>query len=628
MTCIESTFDTDQVAVQRSNFFLLENHFMSLLSLNNITFAWGGPLLFDEISLEIHKGQRIGFLGRNGTGKSTLMKILAGELEPDDGTIRRANGLNITRLIQEVPQDCSGRIEDVVAEADDLTSHDLDEWQVKQAVERILSQMNLEGETRFETLSSGMKRRVLLAKSLVHQPDILLLDEPTNHLDIDAIRWLERFLKGYEGTLLFVTHDRVFLQSLATRIIELDRGKLYDWSCDYDTFLKRKQDLLEAEEKQNQHFDRKLAEEEVWIRKGIKARRTRNEGRVRALEKMRSERSHRRERIGNVRMEAAEAEKSGQLVIKAKNISFAYDEEPVINDFSVLLSRGDKIGIIGKNGSGKSTLLKLLLGELKPTSGTIQLGTKLEVTYFDQLREQIDEEKTVVENVGEGQEMLTINGKQKHVYGYLQDFLFTPERARRPARYLSGGERNRLLLAQLFKRSSNLLVLDEPTNDLDAETLELLEELVSSYVGTLLIVSHDRAFLNNVVTSTLVFEGEGGIKEYAGGYDDYIAQKKAAEKKTSKKKEVSTPKNKQEKQSPPPVKLKKLTFKEQREIEALPQKVNALEESQTELHRQMADPDFFKQPSEEITKATTRTKQLEQELSALYKRWEELETRV
>lgn len=599
---------------------------MSLISLSDITFAWGGPLLFDGLDLEIHKGERIGFLGRNGTGKSTMMKLLTGELDPDDGTIRRANHLHITRLIQEVPQDCTGRIAEIVAAANDATDTIREEWEVEQAVDTILTKMNLDGELLFETLSSGMKRRVLLAQSIVYQPDILLLDEPTNHLDIDAITWLEHFLKSYDGTLLFVTHDRVFLQALATRIIELDRGKMYDWSCDYQTFLKRKQNLLDAEEKENQHFDRKLAEEEVWIRKGIKARRTRNEGRVRALEKMRSERTQRRERLGNVNMEAADSEKSGRLVIEIKDVSFAYDTEPVINQLSLTISRGDKIGIIGKNGTGKSTLLKLLLGKLEPTTGSIRQGTKLEVTYFDQLREQIDEEKTVVENVGEGQEMLTINGKQKHIYGYLQDFLFTPERARRPARFLSGGERNRLLLAQLFKRPSNLLVLDEPTNDLDSETLELLEELVSNYSGTLLLVSHDRAFLNNVVTSTLVFEGEGNVKEYAGGYDDYIMQRGATANDNSPNKRSNIKKD-SIKQSPDSSKIKKLNFKEQRELDALPKKVDELEKTQTQLHEQMAAPNFYKQESAEISKITSQLTELEIKLAACFERWEELEAR-
>ncbi|MCA8998238.1 MAG: ATP-binding cassette domain-containing protein, partial [Planctomycetaceae bacterium] len=418
----------------------------------------------------------------------------------------------------------------------------------------------------------------------------------------------------------FVTHDRAFLQSLATRILEVDRGKLFDWTCDYATFLKRKEAALHAEEQQNALFDKKLAEEEVWIRKGIKARRTRNEGRVRALKKMRDERQQRRERVGNVSMQAVEAEKSGRLVIETKNISFSYGDEPIVRDFSTLISRGDKIGIIGRNGAGKSTLLKLLLGQLKPTGGTIRHGTKLEVIYFDQLREQIDEEKTVVENVGEGQETLEINGRRQHIYGYLQDFLFTPERARRPARYLSGGERNRLMLARIFKRPSNVMVLDEPTNDLDAETLELLEELVSGYQGTVLLVSHDRAFLNNVVTSTIVLEGDGQITEYDGGYDDYLRQ--AAQRKQDElpKSASSTPSKQKEK----PSRERKLTFKEQQELAQLPNRIETLEAEQAEIHAQMADPAFFKSAGPEIAEKTARLENLGTELASLYERWEEL----
>lgn len=596
---------------------------MSLLSLNEISFTWSGPALLDEISLEINAGERIGLLGRNGAGKSTLMKIIAGELEPDDGIIRRDKDLRIARLVQEVPAGCAQRIHDFVAEAaQPFFEHD---WEIDQAVERILDRMNLDGDSTFDSLSSGMKRRVLLARSIVQSPDILLLDEPTNHLDIPAIKWLEQFLQSYEGTLVFVTHDRMFLQQLATRIIEIDRGKIYDWTCDYDTFLKRKEAFLEAEEKQDALFDKKLAEEEVWIRQGIKARRTRNEGRVRALKKMREERQQRRSRVGNVKMEVATADRSGQLVVEAKGVSFAYAGEPVIQDFSTLITRGDKIGIIGRNGAGKTTLLKLLLGELNPDEGTIRLGTNLEILYFDQLREQIDEEKTVVENVGEGQDTLTINGKPKNIYGYLQDFLFTPERARRPARYLSGGERNRLLLAKLFKRPTNLMVLDEPTNDLDAETLELLEELICSHPGTLLLVSHDRAFLNNVVTATLVFDEGGQVKEYAGGYDDYLIQ--SAKSQTAEVKEFES-KPKTESKPEPKKPVAKLSYKEERELEQIPQRIEELELEQAELQAAMASPDFFKQSSDVIAVSTSRIEAIQQELETTLERWEELESRV
>ncbi|MFK7776613.1 MAG: ATP-binding cassette domain-containing protein [Gimesia sp.] len=595
---------------------------MSLLSLNEVSFSWGGPALLDEINLEINSGERIGLLGRNGAGKSTLMKILAGELDPDDGQMKREKDLRVTRLVQEVPSGCSQRVHDYVAE--DVAAYYEHEWEAEFAVEQILDRMNLKGDETFDSLSSGMKRRVLLARSIVQAPDILLLDEPTNHLDIPSIRWLEQFLQSYSGTLLFVTHDRMFLQKLANRIIEIDRGHIYDWTCDYDTFLKRKEAFLVSEEKQNVLFDKKLAEEEVWIRKGIKARRTRNEGRVRALEKMRNERSQRRNQVGNVNLQVANADSSGRLVIEAKDVSFSYDSETVIHEFSTLITRGDKIGIIGKNGAGKTTLLKLLLGKLKPDKGTIRLGTNLEILYFDQLREQIDEEKTVVENVGEGQEMLEINGKPKHIYGYLQDFLFTPERARRPARYLSGGERNRLLLAKLFTRPTNLMIFDEPTNDLDSETLELLEELISNHPGTLLLVSHDRAFLNNVVTATLVFE-DGEVKEYAGGYDDYLMQ---AERNQTIQTELVESKEKTGSRSKKKIKAVKLSFKEERELNEIPNRIELLEKEQAELHSVMASPEFFKQPADLVKESSARGESIQQELELLLTRWEELDARV
>ncbi|TWU13987.1 ABC transporter ATP-binding protein uup [Symmachiella macrocystis] len=634
-TAVVGVLHSDRDAGHDSvHFFTLERTSrsrMSLLSLNRVSFAFGGPLLLDEVNLEIEPGERIGLLGRNGAGKSTLMKLLAGELAPEDGELNRAGGLKIARLIQEVPQGEQGTVTEVVADGfnDDVeesgaANHPpVEEWQIEHSVETVLSRMKLNGEDRFAALSSGMKRRVLLARALVREPNILLLDEPTNHLDIEAISWLEGFLKNYNGTLIVVTHDRVFLQAIATRIIEIDRGQLFDWTCDYATFLDRKQAALEAEEKQNAAFDRKLAQEEVWIRQGIKARRTRNEGRVRALKKLREERSQRRNQVGNVRMEVSEAEKSGRMVIEAKNISFSYGDTPIVDDFSTLITRGDRIGIIGPNGAGKTTLLKLLLGDLEPQQGSLRHGTRLEVAYFDQLRETIEEDKTVAENVGEGQDKLMINGREKHIYGYLQDFLFTPERARRPARYLSGGERNRLMLAKLFKRAANVLVLDEPTNDLDTETLELLEELIDNFGGTLLIVSHDRAFLNNVVTGTFVFEGEGQIKEYAGGYDDYIRQRDlnlAAEQpeKPAKKQAKKTERTPQ----------KKLTFKEQRELADLPEELGWLEKQIADLHDAMADPAFFKQDSAAITQATTELESLEKQLAETYERWESLEARA
>ncbi|QDT32259.1 ATP-binding cassette domain-containing protein [Thalassoglobus polymorphus] len=591
---------------------------MSLISLRDVSFTWAGPSLLENINLEIGRGERIGLLGRNGAGKSTLMKLIAGEIPVDNGTLKLADGLKIGRLIQEVPDGTTQSVAELVREG--LLDDHQEEWQVEQTLERLLTQMNLSGDAQFAQLSSGMKRRALLAQALIREPDLLLLDEPTNHLDIDSINWLESFLKKFQGTILFVTHDRVFLQALATRMLEIDRGKLFDWTCDYQTFLKRRDELLHAEEQQNQLFDKKLAEEEVWIRQGIKARRTRNEGRVRALKSMRNERSQRRERTGSVKMQAGEADRSGQLVMEAKNVTFGYEANtPIIQNFTSTISRGDKIGIVGPNGVGKSTLLKLILGDLAPTSGDIRQGTNLQLIYFDQLREQIDDEKTVAENVGEGQDQLTINGKQKHVLGYLQDFLFTPERARRPARYLSGGERNRMLLARIFKRPSNIMVLDEPTNDLDAETLELLEDLLGNYPGTVLLVSHDRAFLNNVVTSTLVLNGDGTVSEYDGGYDDYLRQRPPEkEPEASPKKSRPAGKVRENAQKP------KLSYKEKKELEAIPQKIDDLEQTQASLQSAMADPEFFKQDGEKIATETARLQDLSKELESLYNRWEEL----
>lgn len=591
---------------------------MSLLSMRNVSFTWAGPSLLENTDLEIGRGERIGLLGRNGAGKSTLMQLIAGEVAPDDGIIKTMDGIKIARLVQDVPDGTSQSVEDLVREG--LGDDHREEWQIDQSLQRLLTQMNLTADASFSQLSSGMKRRALLAQALIREPDLLLLDEPTNHLDIESITWLEGFLSSFQGTILFVTHDRVFLQALATRILEVDRGHLFDWTCDYQTFLRRRDDALHAEQQQNNAFDKKLAEEEVWIRQGIKARRTRNEGRVRALKKLREARSERRDKVGNVKMKAGEADRSGHIVMQAKNISFAYDDGiPIVDSFTTTIARGDKIGIIGPNGAGKSTLLKLILGELEPTSGTIRHGTNLQVIYFDQLREQIDDEKTVIENVGEGQDQLMINGKQKHIYGYLQDFLFTPERARRPARYLSGGERNRMLLARIFKRTSNLMVLDEPTNDLDAETLELLEDLLISYSGTVLLVSHDRAFLNNVVTSTLVLDGNGTISEYAGGYDDYLRQRSQPTEAVSKnRKTIQTGKVKQKEQKP------KLTFKEKKELETLPEKIDVLETEQSEIQAAMADPEFFKQEGVTIASKTERLRSLGDELGAIYERWEEL----
>ncbi len=497
---------------------------MALFSLRSVSLSFGGPRLLDQVDWQVERGERVCLLGRNGEGKSTLLRLIRGELEPDDGQVIRQQGLHVARLPQEVPEERGLTVANVVAEGlpESLDHHDADDYRVA----TILSRMTLDPGAFFENLSSGMKRRVLLAQSLVAEPDVLLLDEPTNHLDIDAIRWLEDFLLRYGGTLIFVTHDRAFLGRLATRIVELDRGNLYDFAGDYATFVKRKEDVLAAEERQNELFDKRLAQEEVWIRKGIEARRTRNEGRVRALKAMRDAHRKRRDRQGVASIQVQEAERSGNLVIAADGVDFSYDGRPVIQDLTTTILRGDKVGIIGPNGSGKTTLLRLLLDQLPPRAGTIRHGTNLEVAYFDQLKATLDEEKTVQQNVSD-YDTIVINGQPRHILGYLRDFLFLPERSRSLVKVLSGGERSRLLLAKLFTKPSNVLVLDEPTNDLDVETLELLEGLLVDYAGTVLLVSHDRAFLNDVVTSILAIETDGRVKEYDGGYDDYVRQQPA-----------------------------------------------------------------------------------------------------
>lgn len=608
---------------------------MRLITFHEVGFTWRKPPILEDVNLAIDTGERIGLLGRNGTGKSTLLKLIAGDIQPDHGTVRTAPKLRISRLIQEVPDDVGGTISDVISggwatstdPGDEDAIHN-QQWQLEAALDRTLTRMQLDPTRPFASLSAGLKRRTLLGRALISQPDLLLLDEPTNHLDIESILWLEDFLKGYSGAYIFVTHDRAFLRALATRILELDRGRLLDWECDYTTFLKRKADVLAAEEKQAALFDKKLAQEEVWIRKGVEARRTRNEGRVRALEAMRRLRVERRQKIGDVKMQATTLERSGELVAELTDVSFAYESRPIIKKFSTLISRGDKIGIVGPNGAGKSTLIKLLLGQLQPTAGNIRLGTRLETLYFDQLREQIDGEKTVADNVSDGGDQVVLQGKPRHIYGYLQDFLFTPERARQPAKFLSGGERNRLLLARLFKRTSNLLVLDEPTNDLDEETLELLEEIVSSYEGTLLLVSHDREFLNNVVTSVLALDGDGNVTEYGGGYDDYARQKAQQESKSSAT--TSTTANKPSAATPAPAAKtgkSKLSFKEQKELESLPTKIEQAEAERESLHAAMASPGFYQQDSTAITKSVAQLAKIDEQLVQFYARWEELEAR-
>ncbi len=603
---------------------------MTLVTIRDVSIRFRGPSLLDEVNCRIESGQRIGLLGRNGSGKTTLMKIICGEVEPDHGEIVVAAHTKIALLPQDVPTQLSGATADIVAQGvQSGDDHPVPQWQADQDVKRILSRMELDGAARFETLSSGMKRRVLLARALVSNPDVLLLDEPTNHLDIDAIAWLEKFFERFDGTLVFVTHDRMFLRRIANRIVEIDRGHLFDWSCDYDTFLKRKEDTLAAEEKQNALFDKKLAEEEKWIRQGIRARRTRNEGRVRALEQMRRQRSDRREKTGNVRITIEQTRRSGNLVAEVDQISFAYGGQHIIRDFSTTIMRGDKIGVIGPNGVGKTTLLRILLGQLAPQSGKVRLGTNLDIAYFDQLREQLDEDRTVQDNVGDGYDTVGTENK-KHIIGYLQDFLFSPERTRTLVRFLSGGERHRVLLAKLFAKPANVIVLDEPTNDLDAETLELLEERLVEFNGTVLLVSHDREFLNNVVTSTMAFEPDG-LREYVGGYDDWLRQSTAASGQTlatvdKKKTAFATfAEAAQNDRSQNANGVRKLKYKEKLELDSLPSTIENLEREIAILHDAMARPDYYQQPGETIAQEQARLKTLDEQLAHTYARWQELD---
>ena len=609
---------------------------MALISLQGVSLGFGGPLLLDEINLQIERGEWVALLGRNGMGKSTLLKLVSGDINPERGLVARQQNLRLAYLPQEAQPGLTGTVAGIVAggleQASSIGGAGPQDaaWQRSLQVEQVLSRMSLDPRARFELLSAGLKRRVLLARGLVRNPDLLLLDEPTNHLDIQSIDWLEDFLKRWVGTLLFVTHDRVFLQKLSTRIIELDRGRLFDWNCDYATFIKRKEALLAAEQEQNVLFDKKLAVEEQWIRQGIEARRTRNEGRVRALLRLREIRRERREQPGKVRMQVQAERRSGRLVIEAENVSFAFGDRPVVSDFSTTIQRGDRVGIIGPNGSGKTTLLRLLMGELLPQAGELHHGVNVEMAYFDQLRSQLDETKSVLDNVGEGRDTITINGRPRNLIGYLEDFLFTRERVHAPISALSGGERNRLLLARLLAHPTNLLVLDEPTNDLDIETLEILEDLLLEYTGTLLLVSHDRAFLNNLVTTTLALDGSGGVTETVGGYDDWQRQLVTAE----------TPGPAKPPRSPPglpknavlPQASRKLTYKEQRQLEAqqreleeLPRRIEALEAEQHLLTTRMADPAFYQQENAEITRSANRLKELDEELAQAYLRWEELE---
>jgi len=581
---------------------------MVLVSLKDVNISFGGPVLLEAADWQIERGERICLIGRNGTGKSTLLRLIHGELSPDSGMITKAQGLRTALLPQEVPLDLDGTVYDIVSSG-----------QPHQKVQTAISRMSLDETAACSTLSAGLKRRVLLARALVSEPDILMLDEPTNHLDIDAIVWMEQFLLRSGKTIIFVTHDRAFLNRVSTRIVELDRGMLTSFAGNYDDYLTRKQELLENEASRNAEFDKHLGREEVWVRQGIKARRTRNEGRVRALMKMRSEVEQRRARSGNLRLMLQEAERSGRLVIKAKNIAVAYDNHPLVTDFSATIMRGDKIGVIGPNGCGKTTLLRILLGEIEPDRGSVRHGTRLQVAYFDQLRAQLDESKSLQENVTDEGDMVTVNGKPRHVIGYLQDFLFSPAQARSPITSLSGGERNRLLLARLFARSSNVLVLDEPTNDLDGESLELLEAMLIEYTGTVLLVSHDRTFLNNVATSTLVFEGSGQVAEYVGGYDDWLRQRSRPEETTPE------PKSKKGRARGVPTGPRKLTFKEQHEREKLPDIIETLEARKQDLFAAIADPELYKTAGTKVAQLQTGLDELERELGAAYARWELLE---
>lgn len=597
---------------------------MALLHLRNIHLENGDNRLFDGIDLQIEAGERLCLVGRNGTGKSTLMKLLCREVQADDGEIIHSPDLKIARLQQDVPHGSSASVFEIVA-AGFGDQHSEEEWQTQWQIEAVLSRLQLDGEQAFDDLSGGWKRRALLARALVANPDLLLLDEPTNHLDIPAIEWLENFLLNYKTTLLFVSHDRSFVRKLATRIIELDRGRLTSWTGNFDKYQENKQAALDAESQQAALFDKRLAEEEVWIRQGIKARRTRNEGRVRRLEAMREEFRQRRNLQGKVQAQIGQAEASGKVVLEANKLSYGFDEQPLIKNFSTTLLRGDKIGIIGPNGVGKTTLIKLLLGELSPQKGTIKQGTNLQIVYFDQHRAQFDNEKNLRENIAPGSDFVEINGQRKHVISYLQDFLFTPLQIQKPVKVLSGGERNRLLLARLFAQASNLLVLDEPTNDLDAETLELLEELLIDYAGTLILISHDRSFLNAVVTRSIVFEN-GAIGEYAGGYDDWLIQRPEPVAEKPHEQAPTKPAPVPREEAKPVAKLKKLSYKEQRELEQLPLLIEQLETQLAELQLFMTMPTFYQQDAAKITAKQQALEQLAAELEKAFARWEALES--
>lgn len=594
---------------------------MPLITLLDLHHAFGGPPVLDGVNFQVDAGERVCLVGRNGTGKSTLMRLMSGEDMPDKGSISRMPKLRVATLAQEIPTDVSGSVYDVVSGGMVPLSDHEEEWEQDVRLENLLERMSLASDGAFEDLSGGMKRRVLLARALASGPDLLLLDEPTNHLDIESIEWIENFLLESKVAIFFVSHDRTFLKKLATRIVELDRGVLTNWDCNFDTFLERRAARMEVEEKERALKDKVLAQEEAWIRRGVKARRTRDQGRVTRLKQLRAERRARREVAGKATIKVSEAEKSGQRVVETIGLDFSYpDGEPLVKGLDLMVGRGDKIGLLGPNGSGKTTLVRLLMGQLEPTGGELKEGTKRQVVYLDQLRAEIDDNKSVADNVSEGNSHVTVDGRRKHVISYLEDFLFEPDRARTPAKVLSGGERNRLLLARLFTKPANVLVLDEPTNDLDAETLDLLENLLVEFAGTLLLVSHDRDFLDNVVTTTLVAEGGGQWTEYVGGYSDYVAEKKRNEK------AVAAPvASKGSKRYSIAKKSRKMSSKEKRELEELPLRIEQLEGEQTKLTVQLGDPTLYTDRADEVPAIKARMQAIETESATAFARWEALE---
>ncbi len=595
---------------------------MNLVNLRDVAFGHGGPPLFTGVDLVIRRGERIGLVGRNGAGKSTLMDLIRGEIEPDAGSILRTQGLRVATLPQRLPSVLDGTVFDVVESGllDGQRGVETDSFDHGARVERVSSRVGLDPTADYESMSVGMKRRVLLARALVRDPDLLLLDEPTNHLDIDGIEWLEQFLLRQKAALLFVTHDRAFLRCLATRVLCIDRARVLDFTCDYDTYLRRREADLDAEATFEAEEAKALSREEAWAKQGVKARRTRSQARLRALEELREERRSRRKRPGDARMKLVEAERSGNLVVELKDVGFQYDDRPIVRGLTTSVMRGDRIGVMGPNGSGKTTLLRLLLGEAAPTTGTIRHGVKLEIAYFDQLHAELDEDRTVAENVVEG-DVVIIGDRRRHVVGYMRDFLFEKEQLNRSVRFLSGGERNRLLLARLFTRPSNVLVLDEPTNDLDAETVSLLEGLVADYAGTVLLVSHDREFLNNVVTSTLVLEGGGRVGEYVGGYDDWLLQRPAP----PVVEEKPRPKRSRTAAALPRGAPRRRTYGEQLEIDALPSRIEELESEKRRIHGAMSDPAFYARDAKEMATVTNRLADVDAELDKSYVRWQELE---